>query len=113
MPLVYLSDRAARRAARLLPTGVVLETEVSAAILRGDICGGARGGYVFLDTPGLVCRYERKPGRLRERPRSWVIVDLKSHDEEHQPSQRRGARLGERAPRPKPAKEERTDGSPE
>jgi hypothetical protein len=90
-PLVYVSPRAARQAARLLQ-GRILENAVQAAIVRGDVSAGARHGYVFLDEQNLVAKIERRPGRLRERPRSWVVTSLERNRNEQE-----GRRNGNRA----------------
>lgn len=100
-PLVYATPKAARRAARLLP-GVVLERAVSAAIVQGDLCAGHRGGVVFLGP--VVAQVERRPGRLRDRPRQWLVVDLEPQDFH----QRRGA--GKASSRPVPTREEDSNG---
>jgi hypothetical protein len=44
--------------------------------VRGDVRANNRFGVVFLDDLGLVARIERHPGRLRARPRAWVVTDL-------------------------------------
>lgn len=96
MPLVYCAPRAAKKASKLMPD-VVVENAVAAAILRGDLSAGSRAGYVFLDDTGVVARIERHPGRLRERPKAWLIVDLQRHSEEHRSEKSRGAGTGEPA----------------
>lgn len=72
-PLVYVSGSVTRHAERLLP-GRLLEREVADAIIAGDVKAGQSGGYVFGDT--WVARVARVPGRLRERPRAWLVVGI-------------------------------------
>jgi hypothetical protein len=72
-PLVYASRPVAQNAGRLLG-GRVLEREVAEAILAGNVEAGRDGGYVFGDT--WVARVARVPGRLRERPRAWLVVGI-------------------------------------
>lgn len=81
--LVYASGRARREALDLLPADLVLEREVEKAILRGDVCAG-RAGFVFVDEYRAVAKIKRLPGRLRDRPRQWLVVGLEKNrnDEE-------------------------------
>jgi hypothetical protein len=72
-PLLYVSRAVARHAGRLLP-GRMLEREVQEAILAGNVNAGRHGGYVFGDT--WVARVARVPGRLREKPRAWLVVAI-------------------------------------
>lgn len=81
MPLVYCSKRAAEQAGRLLPRGTVLENAVAEAIMDGHV----RGPYVLLKGGALLARVERQEGRLRPRPRSWLVIDV-------QPNGGRGGR---------------------
>jgi hypothetical protein len=78
-PLVYATRRAAKQARRLLPRDACLEREIERAILQGDVCAG-RAGYVFIDSRRVVAKVERHPGRLRDRPRAWLVVDVVPHN---------------------------------
>jgi len=75
--LVYASRGALAEAERLLPRGSVLETLAREAITRGDLWGGERWGFIFLDQFGLACRFVRRPGRERPKPRAWLITDIR------------------------------------
>ena len=73
--LVYATDAARANAARLMP-GSVLEVEVARAIAAGDVDATHTGGFAFLDRLGVVARCTRVAGRLRERPRAWLVVGV-------------------------------------
>lgn len=73
-PLVYASVAAVEQARRILPAGRCLEVEVAEAILAGSVIGGNASGRVLGD--GWVAHVERTPGRLRPRPRAWLVVRL-------------------------------------
>ena len=73
-PLVYSTPKARERALKLLPRDAVLEVEVGKAIAAGDVNAGQGGGFVFGER--WVARVARTNGRLRERPRSWLVVDV-------------------------------------
>lgn len=81
MSLVYSSQKARRDAARLLPPGAVLENEIERAILSGHVYAAQTGGYVFDPERRWVAHVTRRPGRLRERPRQWLVVALERHRE--------------------------------
>jgi hypothetical protein len=83
--LVYCSGEALRQAQRLLPRGAVLESLAQDAISRGDVYGGEYAGFVFLDQFGLACRFVRRPGRTRPRPRGWLITRLEPKRQERDP----------------------------
>ena len=78
-PLIYATGRAQTQAGSLLPPGKPLEVAVTEAIENGGIVvAGRHGGRVIGDS--WVARFERRPGRLRPRPRSWVVLDVQPTD---------------------------------
>jgi hypothetical protein len=76
MPLVYATKRALAEAARLLPAGVCLENECEQLILDGHVISGQSGGLIFDRDKHWIARATRRPGRLRERPRAWLITQV-------------------------------------
>lgn len=74
-PLVYATLAASEQARRLLP-GRVLEVEVADAILAGNVIGVNRSCRVLGDD--WQAHVERVPGRLRPKPRAWLVLRLEA-----------------------------------
>lgn len=78
--LVYATRAALEDGRRLIP-GVCLENVVEAEIVAGNVTAGARRGFVFDREKRWVAEVERVPGRIRERPRAWLVTAIEPHSE--------------------------------
>ena len=74
-PLVYASTPALRDAQRLLGDHVVIENVVGDAISAGFATFG-RAGVVRDPAGAWLAHVKREPGRLRPRPRAWVVIAI-------------------------------------
>ena len=74
-PLVFGTQRAAKEAARLLPFGVLLENVVADEILAGNVRRSGDELLVFRPNAWRAT-VRREPGRLRPRPRTWIVIDI-------------------------------------
>lgn len=80
--LVYARPVARERALRLLPRGTVLEVAVSSWISAGGVRGTRAANHV--DEPfevvspdgRYVAHVQRTEGRLRPKPRAWLVLDI-------------------------------------
>ena len=78
IPLVYATRRALAEADALLPRGAILEEAVAEQILRGNVSRADDATwYVFEPSTWRACA-RREPGRLRPRPRAWLILALEN-----------------------------------
>jgi hypothetical protein len=75
-PLVYLTETAREQAAKLFP-GKVLEELVVAEILAGNVRGPIRASVVFAGDGTWEAETRRTPGRLRPRPRPWLVLTVR------------------------------------
>jgi hypothetical protein len=81
----------------------VLEREVQNAVLAGRVCVSQSGGYVFDPERRWVAQVERRPGRLRERPRAWLVTEVLPYVEETRDA-------GKATSRPVPKRKEESNG---
>ncbi len=78
-PLVMLTRRAREQAAELLPGKVVERVVADAIVEQGSTEGRpAWSGKTPFKVPGdgWCATVVRRPGKLRPRPRAWVVLDL-------------------------------------
>jgi hypothetical protein len=78
--LVYCDSRALNEAARLLPRETCLENAVTRWIRAGLVVGERRRGGPFVvrsEDGRLEATVTREPGRIRPRPRSWVVHSVR------------------------------------
>lgn len=80
-PIVYATRKAIKDAEGLLQPGEVLENIVEALILRGAVCAGSKGGYVFHDESPRpwVASCRLIPPRVRMRGRAWLVVGVEAN----------------------------------
>ena len=78
IPLVYATRRALAEADAVFPCGVVLEDAIAGAIQAGNVSRADDDcWYVFEPSTWRACA-RREPGRLRPRPRAWLILALEN-----------------------------------
>jgi len=78
IPLVYATRRALAEADALLAPGVLLEDAIAGAIQAGNVSRADDDcWYVFEPSTWRACA-RREPGRLRPRPRAWLILALEN-----------------------------------
>ena len=74
--LVYASRRARADAERLFPRGTCLERKVEREIVAGNVVGADRA--VVGD--GWIARTVRRPGKVRARPRAWLVLSIERRE---------------------------------
>jgi hypothetical protein len=101
-PLVYIAKGAMEDAARLLPG--CPENTIAQAISAGAVRVG--GGRAEIDGAGWGATAIRMPGRVRRKPRAWIVVSIEDRSGERRAPTRKERGGSGTAHRPASLREE-------